>query len=391
VSEPREAPLTAIGLMSGTSFDGVDAALVVTDGGRVERFGAAALEPYDDAFRDRLRPLLGRRPGSGSAAIGRELTLRHVEAVRRLMATEGLTAADVDVVGFHGQTVLHRPDRRETWQLGDGQLLADSLGIPVVFQFRAADIAVGGQGAPLAPLYHVALTAGMPRPLAVLNVGGVANVTWIGPGNDEDGAVLAFDTGPGNALLDDWTRTHTGQPVDAGGRLAATGRIDDAVVKKLLAAPFFAERPPKSLDRDDFRRVVRRLDGMAAADGAATLTAFTARAVAAARDFLPAAPRRWLVCGGGRHNATLMAMLAEVLGVPVDPAEDVGWQGDVLEAQAFAFLAVRSLRGLPLSLPTTTGVPAPQTGGVLYRPRNEAERSIEATGVDARVRTARTG
>jgi anhydro-N-acetylmuramic acid kinase len=288
--------------------------------------------------------------------VERELTLLHGEAVELLIRRHGQDG--IALIGFHGHTILHRPEAGRTRQIGDGALLAQRLGLPVVSDFRSADVAAGGQGAPLVPAWHRALARGLARPLAVLNLGGVANVTWIGAGEDE---ILAFDTGPGNALIDDWALRHTGRPVDAGGVLAARGTVDPETIERFRAHPFFAAAPPKSLDRDDFARLVPH--HLSAEDGAATLTRATAAAVAAALAHLPAAPRRWLATGGGRHNPSLMTALGAELGYPVEPVEAVGWDGDALEAQAFAYLAVRSLRGLPLSFPGTTGVPAPQIGG----------------------------
>jgi len=349
----------ALGLMSGTSMDGVDAALLETDGERVARLGPWLTLPYDEAMRTRIRGVLGH-VGDVAGAAG-ALADWHARAVARLLAQAGLAAADVDVIGFHGHTVLHRPQEGRTVQIGDAARLARLTGIDVVHDFRSADMAAGGQGAPLAPLYHAALAGEHDLPLAVLNLGGVGNVTWIGG----DGRLIAFDTGPGNALIDDWMRRHTGRPVDRDGAAAARGRIDARALAALLDHPYFAASPPKSLDRDDFSAMA--VDGLALADGAATLAAFTAHAVARARDHLPAAPRRWLVTGGGRHNPTLMGMLAEALAVPVEPVEAVGWRGDALEAEAFALLAVRSLDGLPLSLPGTTGCRQAVTGGRLAR------------------------
>lgn len=345
--------------MSGTSLDGIDAALVRTDGLDQVQCGAFLTVPYDAAFRERLRGCLGGR--GPVAEVEAELTGRHAEVVRRLLTEAGLEAAAVDLIGFHGHTILHAPDARRTWQIGDGAHLARLTGIPVVFDFRGADVAAGGQGAPLVPLYHKALASGLERPLAVLNVGGVANVTYLGSDPGGAGAVVAFDTGPGNALVDDWVLRRTGRPYDDGGVLAASGRVDGAALAALLANPFFARPAPKSLDRDAFDPAP--VQGLSPADGAATLTAFTAHAVARARDILPDTPRRWLVTGGGRLNATLMAMLGAALAVPVMAVEAEAWNGDALEAQAFAYLAVRSRLGLPLSLPTTTGVPAPMPGG----------------------------
>jgi anhydro-N-acetylmuramic acid kinase len=350
--------IRAIGLMSGTSLDGIDAAFIETDGeGRVVT-GPALTLPYDPALRQRLRAVLGGKGEVG--AVERDLTLAHAAAVRALISQAGVAGAEV--VGFHGHTILHRPEERRTWQIGDGALLAAATGLDVVCDFRAADVAAGGEGAPFAPLYHAALAGALERPLAVLNLGGVGNVTWIGAG---PGDILAFDTGPANALIDDWALAHTGEPVDRDGALARAGRVDVAHLERFLAHPFFARRPPKSLDRDDFAAFVP--EGLGPADGAATLTAMSAAAVARAVGHLPAPAQRWLVTGGGRHNPALMAELARRLGVPVEPVEAAGWMGDALEAQAFAYLAVRSLAGLPLSLPSTTGVPTPMRGGVVRR------------------------
>jgi anhydro-N-acetylmuramic acid kinase len=349
-----------IGLMSGTSLDGIDAAFVMTDGRAELRRGPSLTIPYENDFRARLRSVLG---GKGDVpGVERELTEAHAAAVKALIARHGL---DVDLIGFHGHTILHEPAARRTWQLGDGALLAKLTGLAVVADFRSADVAAGGEGAPLAPLYHQALAAAarVERPLAVLNIGGVANVTWIGAGEDE---ILAFDTGPGNALLDDFMLRMTGRALDEGGALAAQGQASEAYVRTLLAHPYFARRPPKSLDRDEFQRY--RPDGLSAADGAATLAAMTAAAVAAAVRHFPAPARRWIATGGGRRNPVLMQMIEARLGMPIVPVEYVGWDGDALEAEAFAYLAARAREGLPLSLPGTTGVARPMPGGRFFQP-----------------------
>ena len=366
----------AIGLMSGTSQDGVDVALIDTDGETIAQFGPTAYRPYGKAERALLRDAIAAaanitdrtaRPGAlGEAAA--LVDTAHAEAVETFLTANGIRAADVAVVGFHGQTVLHRPERRLTVQIGDGRALAARLCIPVVYDFRAADVAAGGQGAPLAPLFHRALVSRLDRepPVAVLNVGGVANVTYIDGEN-----VIACDTGPGNALIDDFLRQRTGQPLDTDGRMAAAGVVDEAAIRQWLEHPFFALRPPKSLDRDDFRTFVgHTLDAASVVDGAATLTALTAASIERIVAQLPRAPQSWIVSGGGARNPTLMRMLAERLRpAQVESATDAGWSVDALEAQAFAYLAVRSLRGRPLSLPTTTGVPRPLTGGVLAKPQ----------------------
>ena len=347
--------IQAIGLMSGTSLDGVDAALLTTDGIDLARPGAWLSRPYDEATRTLLRRALD---GEAVAHAERALTDAHGAVLDALLDAAGLSPDGVGVVGFHGHTLWHRPERGETYQIGDGSRLAALCGIDVIDDFRSADMAAGGEGAPLAPLFHRVLARDLARPLCVLNIGGVANVTWLGEGDD----LLAFDTGPGGALLDDWVRATTGAPFDEDGRLARQGRVDAACLARLLDDPWFARRPPKSLDRHSFDS--KGLTGLAPADGAATLVALTARAVAAACAHFPVAPVRWLVCGGGRRNGALMAALAEALGgADVAPVEAVGWQGDALEAQAFAYLAVRSLRGLPLSLPQTTGAREAVTGG----------------------------
>jgi len=359
---------TALGLMSGTSMDGIDAALLQTDGDTVSGFGPSLSRPYDEDFRGKLRGLLGKDPKGDSTApatataTAEELTLLHADAVRMLLADHGLAPGEIDVIGFHGHTVFHHPSAGITRQIGDGGLLARQTGIKVVDDFRAADVAAGGQGAPFAPLYHAALSRKFEKPLAVLNIGGVANVTWISP----DGGVIAFDTGPGNALIDDWMRAQEGLAMDAGGAAAHQGTVNPAALAALMDNPYFELPYPKSLDREDFD--VAPITALATNDGAATLVAFTAASVAAAVHQFPALPNRWLVTGGGRHNPALMAALRGQLLQPVEPVEMAGWQGDALEAQAFAYLAVRSLEGLPLSLPGTTGVNEPTTGGVLHQP-----------------------
>lgn len=265
-------------------------------------------------------------------------------------------------MGFHGQTITHRPEKRFTWQIGDGAALARALGVRVVNDLRTEDVAAGGQGAPLVPVYHAALAAGLPRPLAVVNIGGVGNVTWIG----DDDSLLAFDTGPGNGPIDDWCARRAGQRYDKDGALAAAGTVDRGRVERFSEHRFFARVPPKSLDRGDFNDAWA--EGLSVADGAATLTRGTARAIALAARHFPAAVSQWVISGGGARNPLLLRAIAEETAGRVVTAADLGWDGDALEAQAFAFLAVRSLRGLPLTFPGTTGVPHPMTGGRLSEP-----------------------
>ncbi len=357
-----EGPVWALGLMSGTSLDGVDAALIETDGVTVSGFGPWRSDPYPSALREALRAVIEGRGGREDAE--RALTTFHEDVAEALLAEADVRREEVAVAGFHGHTVHHEPEAGRTDQIGDGAALASRLGIDVVNDFRSNDVAAGGQGAPLVPLFHAALArrSGLAAPLAVLNLGGVANVTWIGGPTDED--LLAFDTGPGCAPIDDWVRSRTGAALDLDGGLARSGMVDRTALDALLEHPYFNARPPKSLDRNAFDP--SPVSGLAAGDGAATLVAFTAEAVRRALVHMPAAPLRWLVTGGGRHNPALMAALAERLGAPCDAVERVGWQGDALEAQAFGYLAVRSRRGLALSLPRTTGVPHPVSGGVFH-------------------------
>ncbi len=351
---------TAIGLMSGTSMDGVDAAIITTDGEARLEFGPHITVPYDQEFRGTLRDLIG---GKGdAAAVEEELTEHHGHAVETLLHAAGMRADEIDVVGFHGHTILHNPDDGHTWQIGDGAKLARDVGIDVVFDLRAADVAAGGQGAPLAPVFHRALSSRMTRPVGVLNIGGVANLTWIGSG---DADLLGFDTGPGNALIDDWVRRHTGQAFDPDGALAAAGRASPVKLARLMTHPYFRKKPPKSLDRDDFTGFIAdSLAGLSVEDGAALLTAFTVESIGQSVAQVPLAPMQWIVVGGGRHNQAIMAGLRRRLAGEIATGEDVGWSGDAVEAQAFAYMAVRSRLGLPISYPGTTGVPEPMTGGV---------------------------
>jgi len=348
--------MRAIGLMSGTSLDGVDAAWIETDGETITSTGPAATLLYEDDLRADLRRLLDLAPGLTPddpllRDAERRLTIDHSIAV-------GLLGRAADVIGMHGQTILHDPAAHRTWQIGDAALLARRCRMPVVYDFRSTDVAAGGEGAPLAPLFHAALAAELEKPLLVVNIGGVANATYLG----ETGEILACDTGPGNGPLDDFCARHTGKPYDEDGALAASGFARQDRLALLLSHPYFARPAPKSLDRLTFSALVEQaVAGLEVPDGAATLAAFTAAAIAAVP--WPAAPRRVLVCGGGRKNLNMLDRLRKLFACPVDPVEAVGWDGDALEAQCFGFLAVRSLRGLPLSLPTTTGVPRPMPGG----------------------------
>lgn len=358
----------AIGVISGTSMDAIDVGLVETDGhshviahgGRGYAYPADLRSALGTVVADRdlaaYDPLLDIEAG---------VTQAHADAIAQFMVDEGLTRADVDLIGLHGQTVFHDPARQVTRQLGDGHAVARQLGIDTVYRFRHADVAAGGQGAPLAPLYHRALAHHLPKPLMVLNLGGVANVTWLG--TDAENDVIAFDTGPASALIDDFVRHRTGAAYDEGGALAASGHVDEAMLARFMAHPYFQLPAPKSLDRNDFHRLTREIETLSTIDGAATLTAFTVESIAASLHQVPIPPERWVVGGGGRHNRAMMQRLATRLGVAVDPVEAVGWDGDFLEAHCFGYLAVRSVMGLPLSLPGTTGIAKAMTGGELAK------------------------
>jgi anhydro-N-acetylmuramic acid kinase len=355
--------MRALGLMSGTSVDGVDVALIETDGERLTSSGSFLTVPYGDGVRRLIRAAFGAdEPSEATAAAEQAVTDAHIAAVRRWSQQSGVALETVDVVGFHGQTITHRPERRFTWQIGDGAALARAIGVKVVSDLRLADVKAGGQGAPLVPVYHAALAHDLPKPLAVMNIGGVGNVTWIGT----DGSLLAFDTGPGNGPIDDWCMRRAGQRFDLDGALAASGKIDRARVERFSEHRYFALKPPKSLDRGDFNDAWA--EGLSVADGAATLTRGTARAIALAARHFPAPVVQWVVSGGGARNPTLLKAIGEETRGNVMTADSLGWNGDALEAQAFAFLAVRSLRGLPITFPGTTGAPRPLTGGRLDEP-----------------------
>ncbi|MDR5652936.1 anhydro-N-acetylmuramic acid kinase [Ruixingdingia sedimenti] len=370
----KKGPVWALGAMSGTSMDGVDAAMVLTDGENVLEFGPTAYRPYGDAERAVIRAALGRWPGDpGVAAAAEVVEAAHAELLARFTGAE--------LAGFHGQTLAHDPGAGRTHQAGNGAILAEVLGLPVVWDFRTADMRFGGQGAPLAPFYHFALARRMRAtgPVVFLNLGGVGNLTWADPRHDRpeaEGALLAFDTGPANAPIDDLMQARRGLPRDEGGALAATGRVDGGVIADFLRHPHFAASPPKSLDRNAFPDLAAALARLDDADAVATATAAAAAAVAAGFDHLPARPGVMLVTGGGRLNPVLMAMLADRLpGVAVLAVEEAGFDGDMLEAQAFAHLAVRVARGLPTSGPGTTGVAAAVGGGQISRPGALAVRA----------------
>lgn len=365
--------LTAIGLMSGTSLDGIDVALLRTDGVTVEHLGPTFFEPYTPPQTMRLRTLLEMAQQEGRnlmgspvvSAVEQDFTRAHARAVQALLEQEALKPSAIDVVGFHGQTILHRPAERWTWQIGDGGLLARELGITVVNDFRSADVAAGGQGAPLAPIYHAALVrhSGIDRTVAVLNLGGVGNVTLV---TSDEADLLAFDTGPANGMIDQLVQDRTGQRYDRDGILARSGKVDEEVLALLLSHPYFLTAGPKSLDRYEFS--LNSVRNLSLEEACATLTAFAAQAVAYGVESLPVKPHWLIACGGGRHNPVLMREIGARAGVPLAMAEEMNWRGDSIEAEAFAYLAARCHEGLPISFPGTTGVASAMTGGVIVEP-----------------------
>ncbi|MGB0935733.1 MAG: anhydro-N-acetylmuramic acid kinase [Alphaproteobacteria bacterium] len=353
--------LIAIGLMSGTSMDGIDVALLKTDGQTVESVGPHKTYAYSAELKNRLRTLIREQKTSLQQGVERDLTQEHIQVVQAFMKQFDVPA--VDVIGFHGHTVIHLPDQGKTVQIGDGEMMAKALKTTVVYDFRTADVAAGGQGAPLAPIYHKVLVTDFPKPVVLVNIGGVANVTYL---DDQD--ILAFDTGPGNALIDDWVYSHTGQEYDDQGRMAATGQVQQAALDSMLDHPYFGKTPPKSLDRNDFADAGKACEGFSLTDGCATLTAFTAASLAKAQEHFPKQARTWIISGGGRHNAEMMRMVQDHFPqANVIPVDQLGHDGDAVEAELFAYLAVRSLYGLPNSFPGTTGVANPVVGGKVAR------------------------
>ncbi len=368
---------TAIGLMSGTSLDAVDAALIETDGYDYVRPLDFVSIPYEEAVRAEIRACYGltNRDAPQVAAAEKIFAREHIKAVRALLQKSKREASAIDLIGFHGQTIYHAPKDGITLQIGDADMLARETGIDVVADFRSADVAAGGEGAPLAPLYHRARIHGAKQdfPVVVLNIGGVSNVTWIGARESD---IMAFDCGPGNALMDDWAKRHTGQPYDKDGARAASGQARDDLVQVWLRHDYFKKAPPKSMDRDQWDiaglgRLSHALNNIGAADGAATFLTFTTEAIVASAAFMPDKPKHWYACGGGRHNKALMdylgaRLMREGLG-DLHAVDALGWDGDATEAECFAYLGVRAKLGEFISLPATTNAPRPMTGGVLFR------------------------
>jgi anhydro-N-acetylmuramic acid kinase len=368
--------MRVLGFMSGTSLDAVDMAVLDTDGESLAGFGPAGERKLSETTRALVLAAIqaaktwprGAPEPPEFAPAAQAVADEHFAAADAFLAGNGLSWGEIDLIGFHGQTVLHERPKGvligRTVQLGDGERLARLTGVPVALDFRTADVAAGGEGAPLAPIYHQARASasGIEAPSAVLNIGGVANITLFSQAAEP----LAFDTGPGNGMIDLLVQARGLGRFDEGGRLAAAGRVDAGVLAGLLAHPYFPAPPPKSLDRYDFS--LDALAGLSTEDACATLTAFMAEGIALAVAAAPEPPAVLIAAGGGRHNPAIMQAIAQRVPCELVSAESVGWRGDAIEAEAFAYLAARTLRGLPISFPGTTGVAAPMTGGRIAKP-----------------------
>lgn len=345
--------------MTGTSCDGLDLAYMITNGAAQFTLGPAITIPFSDEYRNTLRQrvTLGAERHFMDDALAKDIANHHAHHIKEFMQHNQL---EVDAIGFHGQTVWHDPANGVTVQLGDCQHLANQLNIQVVGQMRQNDVANGGQGAPLAPIYHQAMAVDLPKPSVFLNIGGVANLTYI-----DENSLIAGDIGPGNALIDDWMQVHTGIAQDTNGICAQKGFPNQSLLKEWLQDPFFAQPLPKSLDRLYFHKFLNDCQNLTLEDGAATLTNFTVECVIKSLELLPEVPQQLIVCGGGCHNPVLMQLLRQNFA-KVITATDLGYNGNAIEAQLIAYLAARFFEKLPSSFPSTTGVVGPTIAGQLF-------------------------
>ena len=355
--------ITVIGLMSGTSLDGVDASIIKTDGVDVFDFGSSINVPYGDELRAKLQKLLNSSVDVVNDLefinnLEKEFTLFNAKVVEELLLDYD---GKIDLIGFSDLTFHHDPKNHISYQLGDGQLLSDLTQIKVVNRFRTADVRLGGQGSPLIPIFYSALTSKMQKPVVVLNIGGISSVSWFG----QNGEMLAFDSGVGNGVINDWILKHSGEQIDYNGRFAAMGKVDEQVLSCLMRHKYFDVLPPKSVDVNIFKEKLENLEGLSIEDGAATATAFVAESITSSlKKYVEEMPKEIIITGGGAKNPTLMRMIRQRLsGIEVVSAADVDWDVSALEAQAFAFLATRRLSYMPNSFPTTTGVIEPTIGG----------------------------
>lgn len=365
----KRKTLTVIGMMSGTSFDGVDAAIVKTNGDTIQSLGKTYESSYSDSLRKKIRDLINKKNSIRLLLdVEEEITREHARVVKELLKKANIKSSDIDLIGFHGQAIYHNPLRKKTLIIGNPSLLSELTQISVVADFRSKDISRGGQGAPLVPFYHKALCDHLPKPVAVLNIGGVSNVTYVG---EKD--LMAFDIGPGSALIDDWVYEREKKHFDESGKIARNGIPNESLLEVFMKNKFFNAKPPKSLDRNKFRAILKKMDGLDTKDGAATLTYLTARSIKNAQKFFPQPPKKWIVCGGGCKNLFLMDILQKQYNFDIMSLEDfhvfdvASINPDFVEAQAFGFLAVRSHYNLPLSAPYTTGVSSEVSGGAFYR------------------------
>ena len=356
----------AIGLMSGTSMDGNDAALLETDGYHSIKVIDYIERPHEENLKALLKACDGKqdRTTSEMRAAEQVFSDSQIPLINELLERNALSASDIDVIGFHGQTTFHQPAEKTSVQLGDGQILATKTGIKTIYNFRQADMDAGGQGAPLIPIYHQALlkSKSMNLPIAIVNIGGVSNLTWI----DGTASLIGFDTGPGNALIDDWVSAHTDQAFDDGGKIAAEGRVNDAIVEQFLTHPYLKKNYPKSLDRNAFADL--SVNDLNLEDGAATLMEITARSISIGIHACPKKPSAIYIAGGGRYNTALLNRLHSITNLPVHDINKTGLNGDSIEAEGFAYMAVRTLLNEPISFPQTTGCRAPTVGGTIVQP-----------------------
>lgn len=362
--------------MSGTSLDGIDLAYLETDGHQILKIGPSLYRPYYQDFREKLSAILGQKVATDQIkAIEQELTDHHIEVIKDFMKDFDLSADDIDLIGFHGQTIYHNPLEKKTWQIGDAQKMANHLGIDVVGDFRIQDVEAGGQGAPLVPIFHLALASQLQCqvPVCMVNVGGVANLTYMPTDHPED--IIAFDTGPGNALLDDWCLRYFQKAYDENGSISKKGKCNQAIIDDILSDAFFQSPAPKSLDRLHFHHYLERLKELSADDGAATLLGLTVQSLLLAFKSVPQMPKQIILMGGGRKNANLVDQLKAALPEAlIQSIDDLGLNGDFIEAEAFAYLAGRHMASLPYSFPKTTGVPQSMTGGKCYKPDIKDEK-----------------
>ncbi len=382
---PKNKIITSLGLMSGTSMDGIDIALIKSDGQKINDRGANKYYPYSPKIKNSLVKLINNKTNSllEIKEIELEITKKHIAAVKDFLTKNKIDKNNIDIIGFNGQTILHNPRKGITWQIGNAQMLASGTGIDVVADFRTKDLVFGGQGAPLVPIYHLALFADYKKPVLVLNIGGVSNITYIE--NNQEENLIAFDVCFGNAPLNDLVKKKTDKDFDKNGLLASKGKVNQDFTKAILALNYFKKQPPKSLDRNQFDEVIKKFSKLKMEDILASLVFIIGQSVTNSLKFLPKKPLEILVCGGGRKNLEIMKSIENTTQIKTTNIDNLkignnSINGDFIEAEAFGFLAIRNLLNLPISYPKTTGISlekyVPQLseqgcpsscGGVFYR------------------------